>query len=40
MLRIYCLQQCYSLGGPAMEDALYEIASIQLLCAFLSTTQS
>lgn len=29
MLRIYCLQQWYSLPNPAMEEALYEIASIR-----------
>lgn len=30
MLRIYCLQQWYSLSDPAMEDSLYEIASMRL----------
>ncbi len=30
MLRIHCLQQWYSLSDPAMEDALYEIASMRL----------
>jgi len=30
MLRIHCVQQWYSLSDPAMEDALYEIASIRL----------
>lgn len=30
MLRIQCLQQLYSLSDPAMEDALYEIASMRL----------
>ena len=30
MLRIHCLQQWYSLSDPAMEDALYEIASLRL----------
>lgn len=29
MLRIYCLQQWYSLSDPAMEDALYEITSMR-----------
>lgn len=29
MLRIYCLQQWYSLSDPAMEEALYEIASMR-----------
>ncbi|NVK02628.1 MAG: IS5 family transposase [Oceanospirillaceae bacterium] len=30
MLRIHCMQQWYSLSDPAMEDALYEIASMRL----------
>ena len=30
MLRIHCLQQWYSLSDPAMEDALYEIASMRM----------
>ncbi len=30
MLRIHCLQQWYTLSDPAMEDALYEIASMRL----------
>ena len=30
MLRIHCIQQWYSLSDPAMEDALYEIASMRL----------
>ncbi len=30
MLRIHCMQQWYSMSDPAMEDALYEIASIRL----------
>jgi IS5 family transposase len=29
MLRIHCLQQRYGLSDPAMEEALYEIASIR-----------
>ena len=29
MLRIHCVQLFYNLSDPAMEDALYEIASIQ-----------
>ena len=29
MLRIYCLQQWYSLSDPAAEDALYEITSMR-----------
>jgi IS5 family transposase len=31
MLRIHCLQHWYSLSDSAMEDTLYEIASIRLL---------
>lgn len=30
MLRIHCLQQWYNLSDPAMEYALYEIASIRI----------
>ena len=30
MLRIHCMQNWYSLSDPAMEDALYEIASMRL----------
>ncbi|MAC47423.1 MAG: IS5/IS1182 family transposase, partial [Oceanospirillum sp.] len=30
MFRIHCMQQWYSLGDEAMEDALYEIASMRL----------
>jgi len=30
MLRIHCMQQWYSLSDPAMEDALYDIASMRL----------
>jgi transposase, IS5 family len=30
MLRIHSMQQLYSLSDPAMEDALYEIASMRL----------
>jgi IS5 family transposase len=29
MLRIYCLQQWYALSDPAMEESLYEIASMR-----------
>ncbi|KJH66540.1 transposase [Chromobacterium violaceum] len=29
MLRVYCLQQWYSLSDPAMEESLYEIASMR-----------
>lgn len=31
MLRIHCMQQWSSMSDPAMEDALYEIASMRLL---------
>jgi IS5 family transposase len=30
MFRIHCMQQWYNLSDPAMEDALYEIASMRL----------
>lgn len=30
MLRIHCMQHWYNLSDPAMEDALYEIASMRL----------
>ncbi|PKQ71882.1 IS5/IS1182 family transposase, partial [Aeromonas sobria] len=30
MLRIHCMQQWYNLSDGAMEDALYEIASMRL----------
>lgn len=30
MLRIHCMQQWFNLGDEAMEDALYEIASMRL----------
>lgn len=30
MLRIQCMQQWYSMSDPAIEDALYEIASMRL----------
>ena len=29
MLRVHCMQQWYSMSDPAMEDALYEIASMR-----------
>ncbi len=29
MLRVYCLQHWYSLSDPAMEESLYEIASMR-----------
>ncbi|MFV2972482.1 transposase, partial [Escherichia coli] len=35
MLRSHCMQQWYNLSAGAMEDALYEIASMRL-CARLS----
>jgi IS5 family transposase len=31
MLRIHCVQHWYNLSDGAMEDALYEIASMRLL---------
>ena len=34
MLRIHCMQQWYSLSDGAMEDALYEIASMRLFAKF------
>lgn len=39
MLRIHCMQQWYSLSDGAMEDALYEIASMRLF-ARLSLDQA
>lgn len=30
MLRIHCMQKWYALSDEAMEDALYEIASMRL----------
>ncbi len=39
MLRIHCMQQWYSLSDAAMEDALYEIASMRLF-ATLSLDQA
>ena len=33
MLRIHCMQNWYSLSDPAMEDALYEIASMRLFAS-------
>ena len=39
MLRIHCMQQWYSLSDGAMEDALYEIASMRLF-AKLSLDQA
>lgn len=30
MLRVHCMQQWYNLSDPAMEDALYEIASMRI----------
>ena len=35
MLRIHCMQQWYSLSDGAMEDALYEIASMRLFANLL-----
>ena len=34
MLRVYCLQQWYGLSDPAMEEALYEIASMRRFAGF------
>jgi len=39
MLRIHCIQQWYNLSDGAMEDALYEIASMRLF-AKLSLDQA
>ena len=39
MLRIHCMQHWYTLSDPAMEDALYEIASMRLF-AGLSLEQA
>lgn len=39
MLRIHCMQQWYNLSGDAMEDALYQIASMRLF-AKLSLDQA
>ncbi|OZG41228.1 IS5/IS1182 family transposase, partial [Aeromonas sp. A35_P] len=39
MLRIHCMQQWYNLSDGAMEDALYEIASMRLF-AKLSLDQA
>ena len=33
MLRIYFLQQWFSLSDPGAEEALYDSASIEVLCA-------
>lgn len=35
MLRIHCLQQWYGLSDPAMEEALYEIASMRRFAGLL-----
>jgi IS5 family transposase len=34
MLRVYCMQQWYGLSDPAMEEALYEIASMRRFAGF------
>jgi transposase, IS5 family len=34
MLRVYCMQQWYELSDPAMEEALYEIASMRRFAGF------
>ena len=36
MLRIHCMQHWYNLSDGAMEDALYEIASMRLFCPIIS----
>ena len=33
MLRIHCVQLCYNLSDPAMEDLLYEAESVRRFCA-------
>ena len=38
MLRIYFMQQWYSLSDPAMEDALYEIESMRRFAGFSGVT--
>ncbi|WP_249530770.1 IS5 family transposase, partial [Escherichia coli] len=37
MLRIHCMQHWYNLSDGAMEDALYEIASMRLFARLLET---
>ena len=32
MLRIHCVQLCYNLSDPAMEDLLYEAESVRRFC--------
>ena len=32
MLRIHCVQLCYNLSDPAMEDLLYEAESARRFC--------
>jgi IS5 family transposase len=34
MLRIHCMQHWYNLSDGAMEDALYEIASMRLFARY------
>ncbi len=34
MIRVYCMQQWYGLSDPAMEEALYEIASMRRFAGF------
>ena len=36
MLRIHCMQHWYNLSDGAMEDALYEIASMRPVCPIIS----
>ena len=34
MIRVYCMQQWYALSDPAMEEVLYEIASMRRFAGF------
>jgi hypothetical protein len=36
MLRIYCLQQWYTLSDPGAEEALYDIQSMRAFCGWSS----
>ena len=37
MLRIHCVQLCYNLSDPAMEDLLYEAESVRRFCGLTLT---
>ena len=37
MLRIHCVQLCYNLSDPAMEDLLYEAESVRRFCGLILT---